>query len=267
MEPAPTGPRHPAITGMVLTFNGERLLAECLGSLAFCDRILVVDSGSTDATLRIAREAGAEVIHNQWPGSMNQLIFALDKVKTPWVLSLDQDEICSTSLRESILREVSVAPPELCGFYVHRRSWYYDRFLRHSGWYPDPLLRVFRQGGVCFTQSGAHEVIRPVSATARTGRIPHDILHYPYANFRQHLDKINDYAQDGADDLERSGKAGGILCGLSHGLGRFLRIYVWKRGFLDGKAGFLNAAHGAFYAFLKYARVQQGAWGKPFERD
>lgn len=266
MEPAPTGPRHPAITGMVLTFNGERLLSQCLGSLAFCGRILVVDSGSTDATVEIARAAGAEVVHNHWPGSMNQLIFGLGKIETPWVLSLDQDEICSDALRAAVLRETATAAPDVCGFYVHRRSWYYDRFLRYSGWYPDPLLRVFRRDGVCFSQSGAHEVIRPIN-DGRTGRIPCDILHYPYASFRQHLDKINDYAQDGADDLARKGKPGGILIALAHGLGRFARIYLWKRGFLDGSAGFLNAAHGAFYAFLKYARVHEGSWGKPFDRQ
>lgn len=254
----------PGITGMVLTYNGERLLAQCLRSLAFCDRILVVDSGSTDNTLHIAREAGAEVIHNDWPGSMNQLIFGLEQIHTPWVISLDQDEICSDALREAILERVPTAPADLCGFYVHRRSWYYDRFLAHSGWYPDPLLRVFRREGVRFTQSGAHEVIRPV--TDRTDRIPLDILHYPYRNFRQHLDKINDYAQDGADELMRSGKTGGIAAGLAHGFGRFLRLYLLKKGFLDGKAGFINAAHGAFYAFLKYVRVNEGTWGEPFDR-
>lgn len=264
MDPAPQSPRLPGITGMVLTFNGERLLAHCLRSLSFCEHILVVDSGSSDDTLRIAREAGAEVIHNDWPGSMNQLIFALHKVRTPWIISLDQDEICSDALRDAVIARVPDAPADMCGYFVHRRSWYYDRFLAHSGWYPDPLLRVFRPEGVRFTQSGAHEVIRP--AGERTERIPLDILHYPYKNFRQHLDKINDYAQDGADDLVRSGKRGGITAGLAHGFGRFLRLYLLKLGFLDGGAGFINAAHGAFYAFLKYVRVNEGAWGEPFDR-
>lgn len=266
MEPGPQSPHRPSITGMVLTFNGERLLPQCLSSLSFCDRILVVDSGSTDATTELARAAGAQVVHHDWPGSMNQLIYALGLVTTDWVVSLDQDEICSDALREAVLQAVEQAPQALCGFYVHRRSWYYDRFLRHSGWYPDPLLRVFRKDGVRFIQSGAHEVILPVTDASPTGRIPEDILHYPYQHFRQHLDKINDYAQDGADDLTRRGKPGGLLSGLLHGVGRFLRIYVWKKGFLDGKAGFINAVHGAFYAFLKYVRVNEGSWGAPFNR-
>lgn len=263
MDPAPTSPHQPGITGMVLTFNGERLLARCLDSLSFCERLVVVDSGSTDATLEIARAAGATVVHNDWLGTMNQFLFGLSLTQTPWVISLDQDEICSPELAEAVCVQIQQAPDDLCGFFVHRRSWYHDRFLRHSGWYPDPLLRVFRRDGVRLTQSGAHEVIHPTGT--RTGRIQHDILHYPYKNFRQHLDKINDYAQDGAEALQRAGKSGGVALGLAHGLGRFLRIYLWKKGFLDGRAGFVNAAHGAFYAFLKYVRVREGDWGEPFD--
>ncbi len=97
------------------------------------------------------------------------------------------------------------APADLCGFTPARRSWYYDRFLKHSGWYPDRLLRVFRRNGVHFTQSGAHEHIDP---NGRTRELDGDILHYPYKHFREHLDKINSYAQQGADDLAARGKKG-----------------------------------------------------------
>ena len=153
------------------------------------------------------------------------------------------------------------APADLCGFTPARRSWYYDRFLKHSGWYPDRLLRVFRRNGVHFTQSGAHEHIDP---NGRTRELDGDILHYPYKHFREHLDKINSYAQQGADDLAARGKKGGLALGVLHGIGRFLRIYLLKKGFLDGKAGFINAVHGAFYAFLKYVRVDEGNWGFPY---
>ena len=123
------------------------------------------------------------------------------------------------------------------------------------------LLRVFRRNGVHFTQSGAHEHIDP---NGRTRELDGDILHYPYKHFREHLDKINSYAQQGADDLAARGKKGGLALGVLHGIGRFLRIYLLKKGFLDGKAGFINAVHGAFYAFLKYVRVDEGNWGFPY---
>ena len=172
-----------------------------------------------------------------------------------------KDEICSEPLRDAILAALPGAPADLCGFTPARRSWYYDRFLKHSGWYPDRLLRVFRRNGVHFTQSGAHEHIDP---NGRTRELDGDILHYPYKHFREHLDKINSYAQQGADDLAARGKKGGLALGVLHGIGRFLRIYLLKKGFLDGKAGFINAVHGAFYAFLKYVRVDEGNWGFPY---
>jgi len=257
----------PGITGLVLTYNGERLLERCLASLAFCDQVLVVDSFSTDATVDIARAAGApervRVVQRAWEGPAAQFAFALPLVETEWVLSLDQDEICSEQLRESVRREIAVSgAPD--GFYVSRRSWYYDRFMRHSGWHPDLLLRCFRSGRMEVRVSGAHYSFHPLGVTKT---LQGDILHYPYASFSQHLDKINDYAQKGAGGLAAKGRSGGLARGLLHGIGRFVKIYLLKRGFLDGRAGFINAAHGAFYAFLKYVRVNEGTWGHPYEHN
>ncbi|MEG2140806.1 MAG: glycosyltransferase family 2 protein, partial [Bilophila sp.] len=221
-QPASDSDR-PTITGLVLTYNGARILHTCLESLAFCDVILVVDSFSTDGTERIACEHGATFVQHPWSGALPQFDYALSLVHTDWIVSLDQDEVCSEQLREALLTAIPSASSSCCGYYVPRRSWYYDRFLKHSGWYPDRLLRVFRQGGVRFTQSGAHEHIDPTGATEQ---LSGDILHYPYAHFREHLDKINSYAQQGADDLAARGKSGGVCLGLLHGLGRFLRIYL-----------------------------------------
>ena len=253
-----------SLTGLVLTYNGERLLGQCLASLSFCDRILVVDSFSTDRTEAIAREAGCLFVQYKWEGPARQFARAfeeLDALGAEWVVSLDQDELCTRQLREAVLAATQSAPATCAGFRVPRRSWYYDRFLTHSGWYPDRLLRVFRHGRMEVRVSGAHYSFHPLGDTRD---LEGDILHYPYSSFREHLDKINSYAQQGADDLAARGKRGGILAGLLHGFGRFLRIYVLKRGFLDGRAGFINAAHGAFYAFLKYVRVNEGNWGSPY---
>lgn len=260
----------PGVTGLVLTYNGARLLERCLASLDFCDQVLVVDSMSTDATPAIVRAAGepgrVRLVQRPWPGPAAQFAYALGEVDTEWVFSLDQDEVCSTELRAAIMQALArpYAPGMPEGYWIPRRSWYYDRFMAHSGWYPDRLLRLFRTGRMDVRVSGAHYSFHPLGETAS---LHGDMLHYPYANFRQHLDKINDYAQKGADDLMEHGKPGGIARGLLHGLGRFARIYLLKRGFLDGRAGFINAAHGAFYAFLKYVRVNEGDWGRPFDHD
>jgi len=220
----------PTITGLVLTYNGERLLGKCLESLAFCDAVIVVDSFSSDATESIAREHGATFVQHPWSGALPQFEYALGLVETDWVVSLDQDEICSEPLRDAILAALPGAPADLCGFTPARRSWYYDRFLKHSGWYPDRLLRVFRRNGVHFTQSGAHEHIDP---NGRTRELDGDILHYPYKHFREHLDKINSYAQQGADDLAARGKKGGLALGVLHGMAALVRRHPYGR---DGGA-------------------------------
>ena len=255
----------PGITGLVLTYNGERLLERCLRSLDFCDQILVVDSCSTDATRSIAEAFGPRVrfAERAWEGPGPQFAFALQQIESEWVFSLDQDEVCSTPLEESV-RKALMEKEFKCGFWIPRRSWYYDRFMRHSGWYPDLLLRLFRPGQMDVQVSGAHYSFHP---KGKTGTLTGDILHYPYKNFKQHLEKINDYSQKGADELTARGKHGSIPIGLGHGCWRFMRIYLLKLGFLDGRAGFINAVHGAFYAFLKYVRVCEGNWGHPFDHD
>lgn len=263
----------PLITGLILTYNGERLLDHCLKSLTFCNRILIIDSFSEDATVSIAQQFGATVVQHVWEGPGPQFDFAFHllttEFQTDWVISLDQDEICSVELQQSLLKAIYQADsPQKAsspvGFWISRRSWYYDRFLLHSGWYPDRLLRCFRPGHMHVSVSGAHYSFHPIGATRF---LQGDILHYPYKNFYQHLEKINAYAQQGAEALAAKGVRGGITQGILHGLGRFIRIYLLKRGFLDGKAGFINAMHGAFYAFLKYVRIREGQWGFPYFPD
>lgn len=253
----------PRTLGLILTFNGERLLARCLESLSFCDEVLVVDSLSQDATCDIARAAGARVLERRWEGPGPQFSFALEQIRAleprvDWVVSLDQDEYLTDELAANI-RAAIAQEQDLAGYWIPRSSFYFDRFMRHSGWYPDRLLRLFRPGRMEVHVSGAHYSFRPQGAT---GRLEGDIIHYPYRNFREHLDKINSYAQQGADDLKSRGRKGGVLAGILHGLGRFAKLYLLKLGLLDGRAGFINAAHGAFYAFLKHVRACEGAdWG------
>lgn len=267
-EPA----QRATITGLILTLNGERLLDRCLSSLDFCDRLLIIDSGSTDATPEIAARHKADFIHNAWQGPKAQFEFGVRQVTTDYVFTLDQDEVCSTRLKHSILDVLANAAKgsALPAYYVPRRSWYFNRFLKHSGWYPDWLLRLFRPAAAEFHQSGAHESIHPALIKGRpapTGRLSGDILHYPYESFTHHLAKVNAYAEEGALDMRAKGRRGGILPGLIHAASRFLKVYFFKLGLLDGRAGFINAAHASFYAFLKYVRIEESAWGAPFTDD
>ncbi|MDL2315998.1 glycosyltransferase family 2 protein [Desulfovibrio sp. OttesenSCG-928-A18] len=262
----------PGITGVVLTHNGERLLRQCLSSLAaFCDVILCVDSGSADASQAIAAEYGASFVHRDWEGFDRQFSYAQALVNTRWFFILDQDEICPLPLGRKIRKAIDAADAAAdtpqdspVAFSVGRRSWYFDRFMKHSGWYPDHILRVFRTGFVEFYQD-AHIHYRPLGGKEHLGGPGAEIVHYPYTGFAHQLAKISSYADQGAAALRARGKKGGVARGIVHGFSRFLRIYILKRGFLDGKAGFLAACHGSFYAFLKYVRVLDASWGEPFD--
>lgn len=267
--PKTTTNETPTITGVVLTRDGERLIGKCLASLSFCDAVLVVDSGSADNTIAIAKEAGAVVIENPWPGFAAQFTFAADKVATDWFFILDQDECCSAELGAAIvdhirdtLRADNDMAPAMTAFSVSRRSWYFDRFMRHGGWSPDHILRVFKTGFVTFSQD-AHIHYHPKGASSHIAK--GEIIHYPYTGFFNQIAKLNVYAEQGAEALRASGQKGGLACALGHALARFFRIYILKAGFLDGRAGFLAAAHGAFYAFSKYVRVLESDWGRPFD--
>jgi glycosyltransferase involved in cell wall biosynthesis len=241
------------ITALICTFNGQRLLEKTLASLDFCDHILIIDSGSTDKTTDIARKAGAEVIFHPFEGMIAQLQFGFTQIKTPWVITLDQDEYLSPELRANVQKALE-RPGKCTGFFVPRRSFYYDRFIMHSGWYPDYLLRLFKPEAVAIRGTLPHEEIHPRGQTAT---LSGDIVHYPYQNLAEHLAKINSYTQTAADELARRGVSGSLGKGMSHGIGKFLKQYIIKRGFLDGKAGFILALHAFFYAFHKYVRIDE----------
>ncbi len=250
------------LTALIITLNGERLLGACLDALAFCDRILVVDSFSSDATEQICRSHGAIFIQHAWPGNALQIRYGMEWLEqnapTEWILMLDCDEVVSAELRHAIEKAVQ-AEKGADAYSMPRRTWYYDRFLLHGGCYPDRLFRLFRPGGIRIENSGAHQRFVP---SGSSGELSGDLLHYTYACFRNQLDKLNDYAERGARDLEGKGRKGGVLRGIIHGTWRFIDMFFVRMGMLDGKAGFLMAVHTSFYTFLKYIRIREGDWGQ-----
>ncbi len=239
------------ITGLVLTYNGERLLDKSLESLSFCSEILVIDSGSTDSTLEIARKHNARIVHNDWNGAIEQHKFAQTLIKTPWVLTIDQDEIVSEELRKSILEKLD-NPDEVDGYMCSRKSWYMDRFIMHSGWYPDFLFRVYKPSGITISGIRPHEELRP---RTKAGELKGEIIHYPYGDLFHHLHKVNIYTRDAANDLYSRGKRSSVTSALRHAVGKFIKQYVLQQGFRDGRAGFVIAVHGFFYTFQKYIRL------------
>lgn len=149
----------------------------------------------------------------------------------------------------SPFRRLLAAPGDSTAFSMPRRTWYFDRFLRHGGSYPDRLFRLFRPETIRIEESGAHQQFRP---SGPCGELKGDLLHYTYANFFNQMDKLNDYAQRGAKDLERKGRRGGIAAGLGHGFWRFFSMYVIRRGFLDGQG---RISHGGAYRLLYLSQI------------
>jgi len=253
----PRRPRRPRLSLIVITRNEARRLAACLGSVPFADEIVVVDSGSTDGTVQLARDLGARVIESaDWPGFGPQKNRALDAAAGDWVLSLDADERATPELAAQIRAVVEAAsdggaPAAPVAYTLSRLSSLCGRWLRHGDWYPDPVLRLFKRGAARFSDDAVHESLL---CAGRVGRLDGHLLHDSIATLDECLAKVNSYSSARALALRRRGRRGGLPAAIGHGLWAFLRSYVLRRGFLDGTMGFVlavSSAENTYYSYLK----------------
>ncbi len=250
------------ITALVATYNSERSLDECLASLHFCDDILVIDSYSTDSTEEICKKHNARFIQNPFIRLEEQFLFALEHIESEWVIILDSDEIASEELQKSIFNFFSTTQNGIAkndhfsGAYMPRRSYFFHQFMKHSDAYPDLLMRLFRKDELIITSSGVHQVL---STKGKTTKISGDIIHYPYSSFSHYVKKLNAYAEYGAKEKTKKGQEFSLSRAIFHAFWGFCRIYFFKKGFLDGKAGFIMATHHAFYVYMKYIRIGENA--------
>lgn len=241
---------------IIITHNESARLRACLESVAFAQEVVVVDSGSTDDTVAIAREWGARVSQTpDWPGFGPQKNRALDLATGDWVLSIDADERVTSGLREQI--EAAIRAPAFDAYTVNRRSSYCGQFMAHSGWYPDRIVRLFRRGTARFSDELVHESLQ---TRGKVGNLQGELLHESFANFETVLDKVDRYSTAGALALSQKGVKGSFGKALGHGLWAFLRTYVLRLGFLDGRLGLALAvsnAEGTYYRYLKLWLLQR----------
>ncbi len=242
--------RH-MISAIVITRNEERNIRACLDSLAWVDEIVVVDAGSADATAAICREYTDCVMVTDWPGFGPQKNRALDAASGDWILSIDADERVSEALRDE-LRAISEDPGSAPCWLLPRRSNYCGRMMRHSGWYPDYVLRFFRRDAGHFSEDLVHE---KVETDATPARARNDLLHYPMENLEDVVDKMNRYSSLAAEDKYRRGERSSVLLAVLRGSWTFLRTYLFQRGFLDGRQGFMLAISNAGGTYFKYAKL------------
>ena len=233
----------------MITKNEEANIGPCLDALAFCDERIVVDAGSTDRTVALARERGARVETHDWHGFGAQKNFALSLAQGDWVLSIDADERVSPALAGEITRAVAEARAD--GYEIPRLSSFVGREMRHSGWFPDYVLRLFRRGKARFSDDLVHERVVCVGTVAR---LTEHLAHHSVTRLEQAISRVDRYSTAGAEMLIASGRRVSFARGITHGIWSFFRAYVLRLGFLDGHAGFLLAvanAEGTYYRYMK----------------
>lgn len=236
---------------IIITKNESSNIRACLESVAWADEIIVVDTASTDGTLEIAREFTRQVhTHADWPGFGAQKNRALAYATMEWVLSLDADERVTPELRAEI--KAVLQNPGSDGYEIPRLSNFCGRFIRHSGWHPDYVLRLFRRGKGSFSDALVHESLQLQGSTAR---LQQPLLHYSYRDFDDVLCKLNNYSSAASLMLQRRGKRGGLAQAVLHGLWAFIRTYLLRAGFLDGREGFMLAVMNAENSYYRYIKL------------
>ncbi len=243
-------PRRP-LSVIVPTYNEEGTIGDCLASVRFADEILVVDSFSTDATVRLAREAGARVLQHEYVYSARQKNWAIPQAAHEWVLLVDSDERVTPALRDEILALLESGPGH-DGYWILRANHFLGRRMRRCGWGTDRVIRLFRRDVSRYQDREVHsEIDLP-------GPLPvlrHPLEHHSFRSFRQYWRKIQLYSEWGAAQLYKEGRQSGPLQILGRPVTRFIKMYVIRLGFLEGVHGLVLSLLGAFTVYLKYARL------------
>jgi glycosyltransferase involved in cell wall biosynthesis len=235
----------------VITRDAAGEIAECLASASFAGDVVVVDSGSRDDTVEIARRSGARVIERDWTGFGAQKNFAVGEAVHEWVLCLDADERVTPALAASIAAEM--AAPRAAAYAFARRNRFLGRWLAHGEGYPDWNMRLFDRRRARWSDDPVHE---HVLADGPVARLKGDLLHASAESLDAYLAKQNRYTTLQAAAMHARGERAGAVRLVASPLIRFLRFYVLKLGFLDGVAGLVHIAIGCQNSFIKYAKLR-----------
>jgi glycosyltransferase involved in cell wall biosynthesis len=246
---------RPFLSVAIITLNEADRVPGLLASVAAADEVVVVDSGSSDETVKLCEAAGARVIHHPWMGYPAQKQFAMENSRGEWILNLDADENVSKESVDEILNSIRTAAPDVNGFSIPRLSRYLGRWIRHGGWYPDRKARLVRRGCARWVGQGLHEKLE---VYGRTSELKYPLLHYVYRDISDQLKTIDRFSAITVENRTGPASAAYVVWGLFHAFGKFLECAVWKLGVLDGIPGLIIAANSAFYVFLKHAK----AWEK-----
>jgi glycosyltransferase involved in cell wall biosynthesis len=243
---------RPTVSALVVCFNEEERIQDCLESVRWCDEVIVVDSFSTDRTPEICRRYTDRFIQRPWAGYRDQKAYAHSQATKDWVLLVDADERISAELQTEILDALSRQSTTYAGYSMPRLVYYLGRWWKRGGWYPDYGVRLFKRDRATWGGSDPHEKIL---VDGRVGRLHHPLLHYSYRNIEDHMLRINRYTSLSSEELKKAGERWRLTDALLRPAGRFFLSYIVKRGFMEGFAGFYVAVTAAVYVFLKYAKL------------
>lgn len=234
----------------MIALDAEAQIGELLASVDFADEVLVVDSGSRDATAKLAEAHGARVVHKEWMGYGRQKQFAVQSAKHDWVLCLDVDERVTPPLAQAI--RAALAGERYRAWRMARRNRFLGTWLAHGEGYPDWSLRLFHRAHASWSNDDVHEA---VLTTAEVGRLDGDLLHDSAEDVATYMAKQNRYTTLHAQALYRQGVRAGYATLFVNPLVRFIKFYVLKLGFLDGGPGFAHVAIGCNNTFHKYLKL------------
>lgn len=240
------------LSATIITRNEEKNLSDCLASLDFADEIIVVDSGSTDRTEEICRaHPKVSFFHNEWNGYGKQKNAAADLASHDWILNLDADERVSPTLRCSI---ETADPATFSAARMARENYFGKRWIRRCGWYPDYNYRLYNRKKCRFSERIVHETLEHDGSTTT---LDGNLIHFTYENIADYLRRMDSYSTLSAQELFKAGKTAGIATLMFKPMATFVKMYIIKRGFLEGHAGLTLSLLYSQYTFCKYAKLME----------
>ncbi len=241
----------PKVSVTVITKNEAADIGRALASAAWADEIVVVDSGSTDETVAIARQHTDRVVIREWPGYANQKNHAASLASHDWILSLDADEVVTPELANEVRRVLS-SDSGHAAFRIPRVTWYLGRWIRTTDWFPDDQIRLYDRRTAGFAGQYVHE---SVAARGSIGQLRGEFQHYAYRDIPDHLETIDRYTTYAARQMHEAGRRAGFFDVAVHPPLAFLRNYIARGGIRDGMAGLIISSLNSYYVFLKFAKL------------
>jgi len=242
------------VSVVIVTENEEKNIGDALKSVKDFEDIVVVDSFSEDRTVEICKKYTYRVYQHEWQGYAKQKQMAVDYAEKPWVLILDADERVTQRLKSEIMEEIKNA--SFSGFYIPRKNFFLDKWIRHGGWWPDYTLRLFLKDMAFIEDRKVHE---KVVVKGKVGYLKNPLEHYTYRTVSDYIKKMDRYSTLSAEELREKGVNPGMLTMVVHPLSTFFKMFFLRGGFMDGIHGLILAILYSYYTFLKYLKLWESS--------